>query len=204
MGFGISFIGYLFTVFDMGNLAENSLSMIITQILTVIGYLILLIGLDRLGRYIKMEVWAKYTFCGMSLAALMNLVVQTLWYTGHASDKLMADIRSVLALLLSLFYAVFHWFFIKGLQNVAEETECISVKGKAKLSFVATSVFSALNVVANLPIAGLEALMAPRYVLFILVTVINAVTLFSAYMWICLPDDVDMEKRSRKKKREDL
>lgn len=202
MGFGIIFIGYLFTVFDMGNLAENTLSMIITQLLCLIGYAILLYGLDKFAQYVKFASWAKGVLLTIIPAALCNVTVQALWYTGVIGDTAMANVRSMLAILLACLYAAFHWFFIKALDAVADETDCISVKRKAKISLAATSVFSALNIVANLPILGMtDILAAPRYMLFIAVTIINAITIFSAYMWICLPDDVDMEpkKRGRRK-----
>ena len=70
MGFGLIFIGYIFTVFDMGFIVNEALSVFVCKILCVCGYAVLMIGL---GKYARYSSDAK-----RSLAAFAVLTAETL------------------------------------------------------------------------------------------------------------------------------
>lgn len=203
MGFGITFIGYLFTVFDMGFLVNNTLSVLVTQILTLLGYTVMLVGVDKLSVYIRRMRWAKAALYALIPCACVNLATQALWYTDAISDESMAAVRGVVFILLALLYAALHYFFLFGLLDIAKETDCPKVERKVRISLSFTAVFAFLNLIASLQISGLnDILAAPRYMLYVIITLINAATIFSAYMWICLEEDLDMKPKERKKRRE--
>ena len=66
MGFGIIFIGYLFTVFDMGFIVNEALLVFVCKLLCFFAYVILLFGLRRYAAYSQ---YAKYSLIGAALYA---------------------------------------------------------------------------------------------------------------------------------------
>ena len=59
MGFGILFLGYIFTVFDTGPLFIDSISSVFMQGFRLLGWLLVAVGSIKLSRYIKKFSYAR-------------------------------------------------------------------------------------------------------------------------------------------------
>ncbi|MBR6534591.1 MAG: hypothetical protein IKT65_03330 [Clostridia bacterium] len=204
MGFGILFIGYIFTVFDTGIMYIDSISSVFMQVLRFIGYGITCIGCFRLSRYIKKCSLAFSSALFLSILSALDTVFHCL--TVYSSVSIPLPVRTVLFVLFAFVYAYFQFFLLKGLCDITEQTSLSKENKRSKALFNITMFFCLLNVVAS---TGILSPMADiRYVLYVIVTIANAYNIFTCYMWIGLPEPEEKEEQdgarvSEKEKKHD-
>jgi hypothetical protein len=201
MGFGITFTGYLFTVFDTGFIVNEALLVFVCKILCVIGYTVLLFGLYRFSRYSKFAKYSLFATAALDAAMAFEAVIQGLWFFRIMSEQTMVSIRfyrfTAIAVLFApaqilLFYAVF---------DMGRQTECEKVKKRGIRSVAATGAFCIVNTAASLPVNLGDVFAVIRYGLFIVLTIMNAVTLYTAYRYICLDTELEKEQSEFLKQR---
>ena len=194
MGFGIIFIGYLFTVFDMGFIVNEALLVFVCKLLCFFAYVIMLFGLRRYAAYSQ---YAKYSLIGAALyaaAMLGECVIQALWTFGVMEQSLMVTVRSYTFTLIAVLYALTHVTLFFAIYRTGIEVECEKVKKSGIRSVAATGAFCIINTAASLPLSLGEAFYVIRYALFIAVTVVNAVTVYTAYRYVCLDTELEAER----------
>ena len=194
MGFGIIFASYLFTVFDTGFIVNEALLVFVCKILCVIGYTALIFGLYKFAKYSAFAKYSLYATVALDAAMVLEAVIQGVWYFKIMSEQTMVNIRfysfTVTAVLfalcqVTLFYAVF---------DMGRQTECEKVKKRGIRSVAATGAFCIINIAASLPVNLGDVFAVIRYGLFIVLTIMNAVTLYTAYRYICLDTELEAER----------
>ena len=201
MGFGLLFIGYLFTVFDLGFTVNEALLVLVCKILCFCGYVVLTAGLRKYSLYSK---YAKYSLiAAAALTAVMfgEAVIQGLWFSGVMSQKVMADIRTYLFTVIAVLYAAAHVTLMFAICDTGRETECEKVRKCGIRSTAATAAFCIVNIAASLPVSLGEAFSVIRYALFIVITLMNAHTVYTAYRYICLDTELEAERTEALKER---
>jgi len=201
MGFGIIFIGYLFTVFDMGFIVNEALLVFVCKILTVIGYTVLLFGLYKFSRYSQFAKYSFYATVALDAAMIFEAVIQGLWFFKIMSEQTMVNIRFYLFTVIAVLFALSQVLLFYAVFDMGRQTECEKVRKNGIRSVAATGAFCILNIAASLPIALGNIIDFIRYALFVVVTVINAVTLYSAYRYICLDTELEAEQAEALKAR---
>ena len=204
MGFGLIFLGYIFTVFDMGFMVNEALSVFVCKAVCCVGYGLLIFGLTRYAGYSETAKRAIYAFSVLFLLYTADAVIQGMWHFGAIGEQTMAGILTWIFPLIAAFYALSYVLLFLALRRTAKETDCPRVEKKAVRSISVTVPYCILNLALSLPFAFASYMTAIRYVIFLAVTAINSITLYSAYMWICLDTDIEKEKalmaKWRKKK----
>lgn len=201
MGFGIIFIGYLFTVFDLGFIVKETLLVFFCKVLCVIGYTVLILGLRKFAVYSK---YAKYALFGAVLldaAMILDAVIQGLWSFGAIAESVMGGIRTYTFTVNAALFALTQVLLMYAVFDMGRQTECEKVKKNGIRSVAATAAFCIVNITASLPLKFGDVFDVIRYALFIVVTVINAVTLYSAYRYICLDTELEAEQAEALKER---
>ncbi|MBQ7699844.1 MAG: hypothetical protein IJT49_05830 [Clostridia bacterium] len=201
MGFGIIFTGYLFTIFDLGFIVNEALLVFFCKVLCVIGYTVLIFGLRKFALYSK---YAKYALFGAVLldaAMIFDTVIQGLWGFGAMAESVMVGVRTYSFTVNAVLFALTQVMLMFAVFDMGRQTECEKVRKNGIRSVAATAAFCIINITASLPISLGNIFDIIRYALFIVVTVINAVTLYSAYRYICLDTELEAERSEALKER---
>ena len=195
MGFGILFLGYIFTVFDTGILFIDSISVVFMKALSILGWIIVTVGCGKLSKYIEKFYMAKAASATLFILSAGDVVCHCL--VTYKGIEISIVLRTVIYLLYAMTYFLFHFYLFGALKDVTADTGLEKENKKAKKLFYLNTVFCAVNFVSYLGIS--DTLTAVRYLFFIFITVVNAAFIYTCYMWICLPEDVDMKTKSEKK-----
>jgi hypothetical protein len=190
MGFGYLFIGYLF--------ATNPVYSAFTA---VFGVLILSFGVRRLSRF---NLPLRHT--GMLVYPMLavegaRFVFEILRLLSIIPTALFDSASDVLAPASTVLLLLFHERLCSGIEELAIETELPKVRYAAKRNRLFAILSYALSLAIALPIGGegylkFAAAAFPPALIALLVTVIlNAMMIWSCYMWICLPEDLDMKRK---------
>lgn len=201
MGFGIIFIGYLFTIFDLGFIVNEALLVFFCKVLCVIGYTVLIFGLRKFAVYSK---YGRYTLLGaavLDLAMVFDAVIQGMWTFGAIGENIMVAIRTYSFTVNAVLFAFVHVLLMFAIFDMGRQTECEKVRKNGIRSVSATAAFSIVNIAGSLPVSFGNVFDIIRYVLFIIVIFINAVTLYSAYKYICLDTELEAERAEALKER---
>lgn len=201
MGFGIIFTGYLFTVFDLGFIVNEALLVFFCKILCVIGYTVLIFGLRKFAAYSKYAKYAMFGAVLLDLAMIFDALIQGLWSYGGMNESLMVGIRTYSFTVNAVLFALTQVLLMYAVFDMGRQTECEKVKKNGIRSVAATAAFCIVNITASLPVKFGDVFDVIRYALFIVVTVINAVTLYSAYRYICLDTELEAEQAEALKER---
>ena len=151
MGFGLIFLGYIFTVFDMGFMVNEALSVFVCKVLCCIGYALLIFGLTRFSRYSDTAKRALYAFAVLFLLYGADAVIQGMWHFGAIGEQTMANVLTWIFPLIAAFYALSYILLFLALRQTAKETECPKVEKKAVRSLSVTVPFCILNLALSLP-----------------------------------------------------
>ena len=194
MGFGIIFTGYLFTVFDTGFIVNEALLVFFCKILCVIGYTVLLFGLYKFSRYSQFAKYSFYATLALDLAMTFEAVIQGLWFFKIMSEQTMVNIRFYLFTVIAVLFALSQVLLFYAVFDMGRQTECGKVKKRGMRSVAATGAFCIVNIAASLPVKLGDVFAVIRYGLFIILTIMNAVTLYTAYRYICLDTELEAEQ----------
>lgn len=193
MGFGLLFIGYLFLFnFPLRNYFA------LDMIPDLVGYVILFFALSKLKLYIDKMRYARLVLIPMLCLAVFRFVFVFLSYFGIYNGTNL--INAVWYVENGLIFA-FHILLLRGICDIAKETGLpkLCVRGKRNLICIVlyylayfTEAIFAKSSSAALQWARVITLLAGLW--FVLLC---AMLIFSCYMWICLPEDLNMESKRR-------
>lgn len=195
MGFGILFLGYIFTVFDTGILYIDSISVVFMKALAIIGWLLVTVGCKKLSAYIEKFYMAYVSSSSLFILSTADVTCHCLLTYGGI--EVSTVLRTVIYMLYALVYCAFHFYTLGGLKDVTADTGLEKENKRAKKLFYVTMFFCMVNIVSYLGLS--DELTAVRYLLFVIVTVMNAAFIYTCYMWICLPKDVDMKTKAEQR-----
>jgi len=187
MGFGVLFIGYIFTyLFSMTPF--NFISDLVGNALILCAALLL----SRHNRFFK---YAGYTSAAVFLCAAVNVVVR---FVPQSAVTTVLEYVKIFAVFL------FHFTLLKGISTIAKETELPKIVRKAGRNTYITVTYFMFSLFLLLPFPEKIAneftmfIAFPVFVLGLIWLFLNSTLIYSCYMWICLEGDEDMEtKESR-------
>ena len=201
MGFGIIFIGYLFTIFDLGFIVNEALLVFFCKILCVIGYTVLIPGLRKFAQYSAYAKYSLYSAFALDIAMIFDAVLQGLWGFGVIDKSVMVSIRTYSFTVNAVLFALVHVLLMYAIFDMGKQTECEKVRKNGIRSVSATAAFCLVNIAASLPISLGNVFEIIRYALFIILIIVNSVTLYSAYRYICLDTELEAEQAEALKER---
>lgn len=189
MGFGLLFIGYLFTF----RIATQSSGFDFLP--DIVGYLIMFAGLSKLALYGKGFRYAKLLLIPLIAAGGVTLVFQSLDLAGYSLNEIFTDISQATDIVTQIFLFAFHVALFVGIRDIARETDLPKVAFRAVRNLSITVFYYLVVLLSRLPVLGA---LPQRYVglfvflLGILWILMNLVLIFSCYMRICLEGDEEM------------
>ena len=201
MGFGIIFIGYLFTVFDLGFIVNEALLVFFCKVLCVIGYTVLILGLRKFAQYSNYAKYSLFSAIALDAAMLFDAAIQGLWTFKAMEENVMVSIRTYSFTVNAVLFALVHVLLMFAIIDMGRQTECEKVKKNGIRSVAATAALCIVNIAGSLPIVFGNVFDIIRYALFIIVIIINSVTVYSAYRYICLDTELEAERAEALKER---
>ena len=190
MGFGYLFLGYLI-----------SLNFFVYPYLTLLpATLLMLTGMLRLSLYnrpLREATWALYP---TAVAAVLAFVLEGGRFLGVMGLSLYESLSAYLSPLFLIMLAIFTDRLLVGLSMLGKETELPKVQFAATRNRLFSLVAYLSYLICSLPVktdwyASIVAhAWAPVLLLRLIVTFMNAFLIYSCYMQICLPEDVDMPR----------
>ena len=191
MGFGTLFFGY----FLLLNITYFTFS-------DLLAALIMAMGLYKLWDVNSQFKSAFYVSIAFSAIGLVELVCGsvTMFYPLVSLDTVL----DYAALLRCIVIAILTLFILRGIERVAAEVGLDELAKRAKTSMPASLILYLISAILSVPLNANETFMkvlAVSSVLVLLATMIivavNLVTIYRAYMKICMPEDVDNEIEER-------
>jgi len=188
MGFGTLFIGYFFLI----NISYYAYT-------DIIAGMVMLLGLYKLSSVNKGFKRAMASALGFSALAFFELVLSFISLFGsflwlNTAMPYVSAARFALIFLLS-------FYIMNGIHEVATEVDARALSRTAKAS-IPLSAFFLIYAAFELPFVGNFFGSAAPYIFYVLIICIivfvisNLVTIYKAYMQICMPEDL---KKSPKK-----
>ncbi len=191
MGFGYLFLGYLI-----------SLNFFVYPYLTLLpATLLMLTGMLRLSLYnrpLREATWALYP---TAVAAVLAFVLEGGRFLGVMGLSLYESLSAYLSPLFLIMLAIFTDRLLVGLSMLGKETDLPKVQFAATRNRLFSLLAYLSYLICSLPVktdwyASIVAhAWAPVLLLRLIVTFMNAFLIYSCYMQICLPEDVDMPRR---------
>ncbi len=207
MGFGILFIGYIFTLFDTGPIFSDALGYLFMLGLSTLGWAITSAGLFKLKKYISAHQRAFSCSITMMLITLIRLTAYTLLKLNIPLGGLTASIITSGNIFSAVMLGTFFWFFFTGISQISLETELPSYSKNALKLRTAALVFAVLDLISCINLGSItQSFVSVRFLYYIVLVALTAAAIFKCYMRICLPEDIDMplkEKKSLLKKKND-
>ena len=203
MGFGLLFLGYLF----MYSFPYKGFD--ITP--DIIGFIISYLGIRKLSEYgCGWDVLKRYMYV-MLPASLATGVLQAV-----IAFVTPLDLYTYWSYIYTALLMVYNLLLLTAVYKIAEDTEVISIKAKAKRNMILGAAYYFVMLILDLPVAYIQNLKAYLssviplgFIIFVfgyLWLFLNLAVIFSCYMWICAPGDEDMpvkESKFFKKKKEE-
>lgn len=194
MGFGTLFFGY----FLLLNLFYFSFTDLIASLVMAMGFY----KLSSVNRFFK---GAFYTSFGLSAIGIVEIAADF-----YAMFNPSVDISTVLtytAIPRGVIIAVITLFMLMGIENVADEVGLTALAKRARLTMPFALIVYGVLALLEVPLFEgfldvkiFSVMSAITLIGVFAVVCINLVTIYSAYMRICMPDDVDndaVDKPSR-------
>lgn len=192
MGFGILFIGYFFLL----NLSHTGYTDIISALIMFMAFY----KLQTVNKYFRLALIPTGLFCAVSLVELFELLLSTLGFNFSFLIEYTAAPRYLLIGLLSV-------YMLMGIESVADEVDVQVTRLRAKFSLPFAYILFALGTIFEFPFIGNlipeKPLMISATVLLFaifIIMILNLVTIYSAYMHICMPEDIDNDSKEKKSK----
>ena len=193
MGFGLLFIGYFLFL----NVTNYVFTDLIAGLVTVMAFY----KLSTVNKYFRMNVVPSIMFAVFGAFELFSEFADMFGINTSAIVGYIAAPRFLLVGILSV-------IMILGIEAVANEVDVPETKRHAKiakpLSFVIFPICTVLEfpAVSSIIPEGLPIAIAATVVVIaaFFIIIYNLITIYSAYMRICMPEDVDnnaTEKPSR-------
>ncbi len=193
MGFGILFSGYLI---GFNTVAYPGFT-------KIFSYLLMLLAMTKLGQYNRGLKGAYYALIPTSLVGGLYFFLQvaSMFSLLPTTEEIL--LFRLIPLAAALLEALFLFRLLRGLADIAKETEVPMLELASLRNRTLTLIYYVLYVFGQLDYGeGMTEFLVYYNVALLFVgffiMFLNAKLFFGFYMWICLPGDEDMErKRSR-------
>ncbi len=193
MGFGTVFFGY----FLLLNITYFSFTDLIASLIMALGFY----KLSTVNRYF---MGAFYTVFGLSAVGLVELTAE--FYAMFVGEGLMDSVLSYTLIPRSVIIATITLFMLLGIESVADEVELSKLAKRARLTMPFALIVYGFSALLEIPylekiidVKALAILSVITIISAFTLTVINLVTVYSSYMKICMPNEIDndVDKPSR-------
>ena len=185
MGFGTLFFGY----FLLLNIAYYGYT-------DMIAALIMAMALNKLSSVTPSFKSGFYVSLAFAAIGFGELIISFIDMFSPSSGYL--DLLDYIMIPRTVAIAILTLFILKGIEEVAGEVGLSDLAKRARISMTAVLIIYGLETLLDIPIEYSGIVLKILSVLavfvifstFVIVTV-NLVTIYRAYMKICMPDDVD-------------
>ena len=194
MGFGTLFFGY----FLLLNITYN----IFTDLIAALIMAMALYKLGGVNRPFRNGYYVSFIFSAVGLFELVLGVISMLSPTSKINAVL-----DYVSLPRCFVIAILTLFIFKGIEEVSEEVGLSALAKRARISMPITLFIYAVSAVLEVPVlssgSDLKAFQIASVLTLLatlIIVAINLVTIYRAYMKICMPEDKDNdfeEKPSR-------
>lgn len=190
MGFGILFFGYLIGI--------NTVAF--PGFFKILSYLVMLRAATRFARFNRHLTAAYYTLIPATIVGAFYLFIEA----GSLFSLFTADIEALLFRIVPLAAAAFELLFLmrllKGLQELAVETEVKILEIASFRNRIFTFVYYLLYILGQLEYPESMTVFLNYYAFAVIliglvIMLMNAKLFYNFYMWICLPDDIEMQRK---------
>lgn len=196
MGFGILFVGYLL---GLNILAKQGIFWGLSSLFMLYALTKLYVYNDNFKKTFRVAI-------PMTVFAVVFAVLEVLDMLGKNTGTAITYFNTV----RPIFSAVFTYFLLCAVRDIAKETECVNIFQRAYVQrfflFIVYIPYILLNFKYDVPSGVPTVIMNVLYLVFsvfaIVYIAVNAKLLFSCYMWICLPEDIDMPAKKEREQSE--
>ena len=189
MGFGTLFIGY----FLLLNVTYYSYTDLICALIMALG----LYKLSTVNRYFKYTLYTALAFAAVGATEFVREVILTFSPTANLSLEFLPILRSAALCALTV-------CLLLGIREVATEVDLPSLATRAKRMTIPAALIYLSAIILDTPslFASIEPIaVAVVFVLLLIATLFliinNLITIYSAYMRICMPSELTENKQSR-------
>ena len=191
MGFGTLFVGY----FLLLNITFYGFT-------DVIAALIMAMGLYRLTTVNRDFKLAYYTSLGFAFYGFIELIKEfTVIFVPSIEGKLEGIVPYASMIRYAIILAL-TFFMLKGIANVSDEVGLRELRARANLFIPVSITVYALSALFEIPLLSkfipteaLAIISAALWVICFCLVIFNLITVYTAYMRICMPGDEDMDKK---------
>lgn len=192
MGFGTLFIGYFFLI----NISYFAYTDIISAMVMLMG----LYQLSSVNRQFRLGAYASGAFALFSLGELSIALIDA-----FASPGWTTSIMPYSDAAHYLFIFIITLFIFRGIEQVSLEVEAYELSKSAKTAVPLSAIFAVASIFELPFLAGLFGnIVAYLYFAILLAVVIsvlsNLITVYKAYMQICMPGQETKKKKPSKLK----
>ena len=193
MGFGTLFVGY----FLLLNVTFYGFTDVISALIVAMG----LYRLSTVNREFKLGYYSSLVFATFGFIELIKEFI--LMFSPSTENKISAFLpyASMIRYALILTLTV---FILKGIASVAKEVKLLDLKARANLFVPITIGVYLIAAFFEIPaislIFPLQALAIMAFAILIMtfcLVIFNLITVYTAYMRICMPGDEDMESEEK-------
>ena len=192
MGFGILFIGY----FLLLNLTYIGYTDLISALVLFMAFY----KLQPTNKYFRFALIPSGLFAAVSIVELFEVLTSALGFNFSFLLEYTSAPRYMLIGLLSV-------YMLMGIESVAEEVDVQVTRLRAKYTLPFVYILFALATIFEFPFVGnlipeKPLLISATILIFavFIITLLNLVTIYSAYMHICMPEDVNNDSKEKKSK----
>lgn len=191
MGFGYLFFGAF--------LAANFLAY--PELTMLPAVLLMLMGMLTLGNFNRPLRQARLLLFPAVLVSLVCFVFAAIELFGFLPAESYETASYIFSLALELLMAAFTLRLLSGIALLGEETELPKIVFRAKRNAILIAVSYGLSILLSLPIEAEWFTLAANHtyaplILFRLIAMLlNALLIYSCYMYICMPEDLEMPRR---------
>lgn len=186
MGFGILFIGYFLFL----NVTYYGLTDLVSGLLLLYAFY----KLVPINKYFRMSVIPAAIFCVFGLFELSVELMGMIGININVISNYIAAPRFIITGIISI-------TMLTGLWEVAREVDVSETKARVRIArpmtyiaFPLCAILEFPSIASIIPDAMALAIISTVALLFIfIVTIYNLTAIYSAYMRICMPEDVDNE-----------
>ena len=193
MGFGILFFGYLISV---NTIAYPGFT-------KIIAYLVMLLAMTKLGRYNRDLKAAYYALIPTTVIGFLYFLSEISAMFSLVPEREMTLLFRLIPFAAAIFELFFLFRLLRGLQALAKETEVPMLEVSCFRNRLFVLGYYFLYILGQLDYGEKMAYFLACYNLAVLlvgfvVMFLNAKLFYNFYMWICLPGDEDMKRKSSK------
>lgn len=202
MRFGILFFGYLLLFVCKGfELYPDVLPDIIPNVIAYTLMLYSLLKLEEFNRYFKTA--RKIIQC-LIIFVLFSDIFRIYNYTSTIEINGTVEILfNVYSIIIMMIFVVYHYFFFKGIGDLAIDVNIPSIVKASKRNFIIQIVYTILFLVSQIPIlVEYKQYIGLSYIIINLIWfILTSIMVFRCYMWICLEGEEDMSVKGRNQKK---